>query len=281
MDFKRIERILIVAFFLLNIFLISIVLDQQNVIDFSSPSQSINILDEMANNNITVEELDQDEWALPYVQAENHQLLEESESALINQTGSLNEDNSLYVSVLSSPVELSDEEGLTEADRKKLDDFVNSDAVLYGEHYGFFDYHPHLQEVIYTQMVNGIPIADGTSSLRLILDSQNNLISYEQTLAGPVSKQGEEVPLISDQAAVEILFQNNKIPSGATVFKPQITYHRTLSLDELSIYIPVWYVKIQHSSEVVAERVNATDGTIISPTPPPQAEEEEEDSSQQ
>ncbi len=280
MDFKRIERILILAFFLLNLFLLSIVFEQNNFVDFSSQSPSINVLDEMESNNIVVEALDQKELALPYIQTEDHQLLAESAPGLPNQTGQLSDDGKTYVAILSSPIELSEEEELTKEDRQKIDDFVRSSAVMYGDHYQFFDYHPQLQEIIYTQMVGDIPIADGSSSIRFILDSQNNIVSYEQTFAGPTSEQGQDVALITDQAAVETLFQNNKIPSGSQVLKPRLSYHRTLELDDLSMYIPVWLVQMKHSGKIIEERVNATNGTIIVPTLPPPSDEEEESSSQ-
>lgn len=263
MDFKRVERILLIAFLALNIFLIYIMVERTNSLDSQSSSQSVNLTQEMSNSGIELPDLSSDSPSLTYLQAESQTFSEDALADLTNQTGSLNEEGTLYSAILSEPIELSDEPEVSEEDRQKTADFVNSNYVWSGDQYEFFDYQEETGQIVYTQMVNNTPIADGTSSIRLMLDSENNIISYEQTYAGPMTEQGDPLTLLSEKAAVELLFQNNRISANSIVYPPRLTYYRTLNMEELSMYIPSWYIKIESSGQVIDERVNAVDGTII------------------
>lgn len=278
MDFRRVETILIIAFLLVNVFLLSTFYSRSDMNYAASGSETINMVREMENQGIQLPEFTEEEHELPYLQADEHNLLAENASRLSDQTGNVNQDGSLYSSILSNPVALSGEEQLTEDDLARLDAFIQSGQVLFGDQYVLFQYRPNSQRIIYTQAVNGVPIADGTSSITLHMDSAGQVISYEQTFAGPMTAQGTTHPLITDRTAVELLFQNNEIPSGAKVARPVLTYYRTLALEDLSMYAPVWYVRIQTDSGVEEIRVDAINGSIITelPAPPTIREQREE-----
>lgn len=276
MDFRRVETIFLIAFLLVDIFLLVTFFNRSDMNYASTGNETVNLIREMESQGIELPELMEEEIELPYVQADEHNLLEENADQLSDQTGTVNQDGSLYSSILSNPITLSGEEQLTAEDRTRLDAFINSEQVLFGNEYTFFQHQPASQQIIYAQSVNGVPIADGTSSITLHLDSSGQVISYEQTYAGPVSEQGSDLDLISDKTAVELLFQNNEIPAGATVSRPVLTYYRTLALEDLSMYAPVWYVRIATSSGVESIRVDAISGNIITDLPAPPTIPEEE-----
>lgn len=267
MDFKRIEVIFIIAFFFLDIFLLVGYYNRTDTNYASSPSQSLNLLNEMSSQKIQLPDFSEEKLSVAYVQADVQDLLKENRDKLSQQTGKISENDSLYVSILSNPIQLSGQKKLTEEDRKALDQFVQSDQVLFGREYQFFQYQPENGRVIYNQVVNGLPIADGTSSVVLYLDSSQQVISYEQRYAGPMTEQGSKAELISDRKSVETLFQNNYISQNATVERPVLTYYQTLKLEDLSMYAPVWYIRIKESSGSEVLRVDAIDGKIITMDP--------------
>ncbi|WP_084140154.1 two-component system regulatory protein YycI [Lacticigenium naphthae] len=282
MDFKRIEIIFLLSFLLLDIFLLNSYFDRTNLNYATIGTNQVNLVREMENQGISLPEMVELEEELSYFQVEAHTLLEDQSDELKNQTGTINEVGTLYSSILSNPLALSDnEDELTEADRAMIDAFVNSENILYGEEYAFFEYLPNQNKIIYSQLVEGIPIADGTSSITFYIDNTNEIISYEQTYAGEGTMQGSPVETITDREAVEMLFQNNEIPRNSIVFKPRLTYYRTLSLEDLSMYAPSWYVKIQSSSGTEILRVDALNHNIITglpsipsaPEPKPDSEE--------
>src|SRR5690625_6804598 len=119
MDFKRIQIIFIAAFFFLDIFLLVSYFNRTDTNYAASPSQSVNLLNEMSNQNIQLPELAEENYKAAYVQADVHNLLEENVGALSQQTGTINENGTLYLSILSNPIQLSGEDSLTEEDREK------------------------------------------------------------------------------------------------------------------------------------------------------------------
>lgn len=88
--------------------------------------------------------------------------------------------------------------------------------------------------------------------------------------------QGATQPTITDRQAVEVLFTNNEISSNSVISKPILTYYRTLHLEDLSMYGPVWYVPIEDTNGERVLRVDALERTIIKEPATPLVPEEEE-----
>lgn len=264
MDFKRVENILIVAFLLVNIFLASILINRAQDSQASTVSQQeISVLEEMANRNIDLPELTENTPQLTYLQSTKEEFSESEVESLPNQTGSLNAAGNVYSGILSEPLELSSSSKLTDQDLRKIESFMQSDAVIYGEEYSYFYFDPVQSQAIYTQGHNGIPIADGTASVTFHFDSNHDILAYDQSYAGELQPQGRNLILISEREAVEILFQNNKLPSNSSVSKPRLSYFRTLDLDDISMYAPVWFVQVTTGNQVDILRVDAATGSVL------------------
>lgn len=270
MDFKRIERILIIAFLLLNIYLVYILWDQRQDVVNTNENQSLNLIQEIENNNISLPIFSLEKESLGYLQANKDTNIQEHFSELNNLMEEISSDGSTYTATLSEPLQLSSGgEDLTPADLAKIDRLVSSEEqIAFGEEYEYLTYQRNLNQVVYTQRVGDIPILDGTASIRFAVDSNQRIIQFEQTYAGNLEmSQDVSREIITDKRAVEILYQNNRIPSGARVDRPVLAYHRTLDLEEISMYIPVWYIQINKTN---LERVNAFDGSIIISSAPAQ-----------
>lgn len=263
MDFKKIEIIFIVTFLVLNGYLLYRVLDNYENGFTGNAATQINLVQEMKDENIDLPDFEDEEHDVPYVQAAANNLLEENAEQLTKQTGVIEDNGSLYASILSDPIQLSEGEELTTKDIATLSEFVLSDAILFGDEYQFIRYVPSTRQIIYGQVANNIPIVDGTSNIIFHLNGKKEIISYEQTYAGPVTVQGQSRKLITDQDAVEILYQNSEVPSGAKVRKPLLIYNRTLSLEDLSMYVPVWLVEVVTSTDTIIKKVDAVNGNVI------------------
>lgn len=228
--------------------------------------KEVDIIQDMQNNNISLPTFDRERLRKHYVQAtKTSQFSEQTKSDAY--AGYYDPETGFYREDLDRPIELSGEEELTSDDVDLLNQYIASDQVLNGSEYEFFKYLPHRRQIVYTQKVDGLPVADGTSSIRLVLNEQGNVVTLEQNFAGLFTQQGEEKELYSDEEAVKALFQRNLIPANSKVKKPVLTYYRTLELKKLSVYIPVWYVEIQTQNETFVERINALDLTTITENP--------------
>lgn len=267
MDFRKVENIFITVFLLLNIYLLFSYFGRSDLQSASTNStESLDVVSELNGLGVELPELT-DEPAHAYVmQANNYQVDEDELMELEEQSGSITQDLSSYTGVLDTSISLegTPEEGFTESDFETIEEFLNSEQVLFGEVYEYQYFDPTISALIYAQEANGIPIDDGTSQISFLVDQSGNVTAYTQTYTGEIFPQGEELELISDLEAIEVLFQNNEFASNMTVMQPRLVYYRSLNLEELSVYTPSWKVTI-NSSEGETEEfyVDATNGQIV------------------
>jgi regulatory protein YycI of two-component signal transduction system YycFG len=283
MDFKKIARIFIVAFGLLNIYLIIGIFNRTDIQDTSSQPADENLISNMEASDIELPDLSETEASTEEVyslQINAHNLLSNEIENSDNLTGTLDDEGVYYDSFPSNPIQLegTPADGFTESDVETVRDFVLSENVMFGEEYTFHRYDQAGNRFVFYQFVDGLPIADGTSEISLFVNDTGEIYAYQQTYAGPVSRQGNPLELINGLRAIETLFLNNEIRQGSEVQPPTLTYRRALYLEDLSMYSPVWIVNIDHSSERNTFRVDAVNGTIIrQPVAPPNEEEEATD----
>jgi len=281
MDFKKVETIFLITFLFLNVYLLISYINRHDIQQASTAPGQVNLIREMEQIGIELPVFSDEEEDVFYIQADNHQLLEENIDQLENQAGSIAQDGSLYTSILSDPIVLegNPEDGFTSDDIAALNSFVNSNAVLFGEDYSFLRYDQSQSRFIYAHIAQGLPIADGTSEISLFYGSDGNIISYQQTYAGPVTAQGSSQSIITDRQAIEELFRNHMISSNSVISQPILTYHRTLHLEDLSMYGPVWYIPVNDGSGERILRVDAFEGTVVSepstPEPPSDPDDDE------
>ncbi len=266
MDFKKIESIFLITFLFLNVYLLIGFLNRSDLQYASTAPDQVNLIREMEQIGIELPSLNEEERDVFYVQADSNNLLEENVDQLENQAGSIAQDGSLYTSILSDPIEIegNPDDGFTEEDYARLDTFIESGAVLFGQEYAYLRYDNAENRFVYAQQVEGLPVADGTSEISLFYGSDGNIISYQQSYAGPMTAQGSPLEVITDRQAIEILFQNNQISSNSIVRQPILSYHRTLHLEDLSMYGPIWYIPVIDSTGERVLRVDAFERTIIS-----------------
>ena len=262
MDFRRIKIIFIITFAALNIYLLSVLLEKNaTTLSFGSESTTLNIEEAMKADDIEFPTLSTDQEKIPLLKTDKGVTLETDQSKLVNQT-TVFEDGVLF-STLSEPIPLEiDAEELAIVDRTPITDFILQGNVLNGAEYSFLTYLPLRRQLVYAQVANNIPIGDSTGSITFNLDPDYEVISYEQTFAGEAEVQGNSRTVISQKRAVEALYLNNQIPANSTVRAVQLTYYRTLSLSDMDIYSPMWYIEIENAP-VEIRRVDALTGSII------------------
>jgi len=264
MDFRRIKIIFIITFAALNIYLLSVLLEKNaTTLSFGSESTTLNIEEAMKADDIAFPSLSTDQEKIPLLKTDKGATLEADQSKLVNQT-TVFEDGVLF-STLSEPIPLEiDAEDSVIVDRTPITDFILQGNVLYGTEYKFLTYLPLKRQLVYAQVANTIPIGDNTGSITFNLDPDYEVISYEQTFAGKAEVQGNSRTVISQKRAVEALYLNNQIPANSTVRTVQLTYYRTLSLSDMDIYSPMWYIEIEiENAPVEIRRVDALTGSII------------------
>ena len=259
MDFRRSAIVLIVCFFFLDVFLFGLV--WQKKVESKTPlNTSINVIDQMKQDGITLPSLTSTDETAPIIQL-TPVSIESGLNNLQNQIVSL--EKNVINAELVPPIQLSLSNPVNAESFNDLTAFINN-KVLFGDKYIWSSYNATTRKVIYTQKADKLSIMDGTSQIIVTLNTNDQAVSYEQTYAGNVQVLGNERSLITAQSAVEVLFLAGKIPAKSTVSTVKLSYFQSLVLKEFSIYSPAWYVEIrQADGQLVARRVDAIHGTVL------------------
>lgn len=263
MDFKKIQMILIITFSVLNLYLLSVLLEKNEELNFGDPSTTVNLQEGLRNDNIKAPELSSDDVEIPFIKTDKDSYLADHLNELSNQTTRM--DGGKLLSVLSEPIQLKLDTNNSKGNQlEPLQEFIDGGNVLKANEYEFLSYQAVNQRIVYVQMVNNIPIADGTGSLIFNLNDEGQVTSYEQTHTGPAEIQGRQRSVISEQSAIESLYLSNQIPGSSTIRNVTLSYFQTLSLTDMNIYSPMWYVEIVRDNvPIQVKHVDALTGKII------------------
>ena len=261
MDFKRSAIVLIVCFFFLDVFLFGLVW-QKRAETRTRLNTSINVLDQMKQDGITLPTLTANSESIPIVQL-TPVTLDSKNTSLQNQI--ITSEKNGISSQLINPIQLNLGNSITADSFNELTEFVNSKQVLFGDQYVWSAYNPTTKKVVYTQKADKVSIMDGTSQIVFTVNANDQVVSYEQNYAGTVQVLGSERAVITVQRAVEILYLAGRISSKSTVLSVKLSYYQSLVLKDFSIYSPAWYVEIRQSDgQLIARRVDAIHGTVLS-----------------
>ena len=262
MDFRRSTLVLIISFLFLDIFLFGLFWQMKK--EVKTPlNTSINVMEQMRNDGITVTGVNMTVESLPIIQISPISI-EAPVNALPSQVVSY--DKGVISSQLIFPIQLTLDANTTATMENfaELTAYVESGAIVNGNQYTWFNYNPTTRKVIYAQRANQIPVMDGRSQIIFTLHANNQVISYEQTFAGNVEKLGNNRSLITSQKAMEVLYLAGRIPTRSTISVVRLSYYKSLGLKDLSIYSPAWYVEFkQADGQMIVRRVDAIRGTVL------------------
>lgn len=262
MDFRRSTLVLILSFLFLDIFLFGTFWQMKKEVK-SSLNTSINVMEQMRTDGITVTGVNTTVESLPIIQISPTNI-EHLISILPSQVATY--DKGVISSQLLAPIQLTLDANTTATVENfaELTSYVESGSIINGNQYTWFNYNPTTRKVIYAQRANQIPVMDGSSQIIFTLNANNQVISYEQTFAGNVSVLGTNRTLITSQKAMEVLYLAGRIPTRSTVSVVRLSYYKSLALKDLSIYSPAWYVEFkQIDGKTLVRRVDAIRGTVL------------------
>ena len=185
MDFRRSAIVLIVCFFFLDIFLFGLV--WQKKVESKTPlNTSINVIDQMKQDGITLPSLPSTEETAPIIQL-TPVSIGSGLNNLQNQIVSL--EKNVINAELVPPIQLSLSNPVNAESFNDLTAFINN-KVLFGDKYVWSSYNATTRKVIYTQKADKLSIMDGTSQIIVTLNTNDQAVSYEQTYAGNVQVLG-------------------------------------------------------------------------------------------
>ncbi|MDO4671108.1 MAG: two-component system regulatory protein YycI [Aerococcus sp.] len=273
MDFRKIEYFLIIAFLMLDMFLLYVFVGKNTTLLTASQAQAnVNIMEEIKKKNVTLKfKGDDSNQNLPMVAAKKDTFkASEIDQSALDRWQLENNDTRLFAQ-LRKPVALTldqkDPNALSDKDQEVLQKMLTSGIIINGNDYAF-SYYDAGQGVIYCdQVIHGddnYGIQDSSAQLLLHVDQNHQIVSFEQTHISQAKKQGDARNLVSQQRAIESLYLSNQIPQDGTIYRATLSYQSTLAVDDIIVYRPVWQVLLAGDDHaLMIEFVDGINGNTI------------------
>jgi len=275
MNFRRIEYLFIIAFLLLDVFLVYVFAGKNMpVLESGTESSNVNIVQEMQADEITASsDFSENSEELPMVAGEVDSL---SQQPTHNIASVSTDDSGKRTFVqLVDPVYLplqgdtaNSTQPLSDEAKAVVDGLLKDGTVVNGEDYQFIMYDDTKNGIYYgCQTSMGHPVVDETAQLIFHLNDQGEVVSYEQTHVSNIIVQGDNRSLISQQEAVENLYLSNGIPAKSKIVDVSLGYQNTLTEENTILYRPVWRILIKKpDNTLTAEIVDGINGSIVQST---------------
>ncbi|MCM3740151.1 two-component system regulatory protein YycI [Oceanobacillus luteolus] len=260
MQWGHIKTLFILSFLILNIYLISAFIDRQQDVGYLD-NQELPIEDQLASENITYENIDENVSQLPYISVIQHELSEDELEELENVEGQTTEvfNNNLVVSELETAVQIS-----PDMTPEALEAAVQP-LVLYGEDYSFWEWNEELNVLVFFQEKEGRTIYYNENGLLLVfLNKDNEMTHYAQTILGESEVQGDLVQLNQPPQVIGQLFNANYFNRGDEVTDAKVGYYSRIAADGVQVFAPTWKIEVNEERN---HFVNAIEGIIYDNDP--------------
>nr|WP_249308513.1 two-component system regulatory protein YycI [Lederbergia citrea] len=258
-DWSRIKTIFIIAFLILDLFLLSQLLTKHRSYQFEVKSDT-SFEENLKTDGIEYKELPKDFASDHYLSA-NTKVFSEEEIKEVNSLKNqrlFSEDGTILQAELTKPISMMDKDDFSD-----LDEFVKAN-VLYGEKYGFWSFDKEEGTITYYQNYHDQPLFMNRSAhLVFFLNDANEIQSYEQTMLDtvePISDKEEVYPAIR---ALEALYRKGVLKPNSKVIKSELGYYTLVNMEATQVLTPTWRFLVEREGQQENLLVNAFEGQII------------------
>lgn len=256
MDWSRLKSIFIIAFLILDIFLLTQLLNKERINELEVKTD-VTLEENLKNADIDYSNIPKETLADQYMSANTKMFTAEELGKLEHQAPKV-VDGTMIHSELKMPVKIGKNKDTTE-----LDQFVKNE-VLFGEQYVFGNYNEASGTITYYQKYQEKPFFINKSArLEFKVNKSGEVQSYEQTMLEkiePISEKEEVLPAIQ---AVDAIYRNRLMKPGSKVVKAEMGYYTVVNMEATQVLTPTWCIVVEHEKEKEQLLVNAFEGQVI------------------
>ncbi|KID42431.1 two-component system regulatory protein YycI [Fructilactobacillus fructivorans] len=261
MNFKRIQEVFLLAFIILDVFLVLMIVQNRNMQSENTNQSSANatIIKEMRRDEISVGKLSNKRSSGYYISATNDGNLANEMGNLRNQDARF--ENGAVVSTLRTPVQFDDRNP-----QNTIDPLMKKKSfVINGDDYEYDPNQSNSSKIVYIQKAMTSTLMDNNAKITFNLDEDGDIKSYTQTALTNIKILHESAETISQERALIWLYQYNEIPNNSKVLWTRRSYTKLLTIKNNGVYIPTWVIAIQtrNSKDVSIRRINAFTGSVL------------------
>lgn len=261
MQWSQIKTLLILSFFILNVYLLIQFLEKREQEDIGVlEHQQSSIEEQLQSESIVINKLPTDQYEETYISVKP-KLFTEADLDLLSKL-SLKQ-KSVIVNKNSIISQLKERVTVSEDDSKKTFEKLLENMALYSDDYTFWNWNKELNIVVFFQKDGEKPIYYNQNGLLLLfLNDDNDILFYVQTYLGEAEQHAEKRELITPLKAIEILYNQNELHFGDEISSVNIGFHTRVPLESgVQVFAPIWKVNVNQNKDYF---VNAIEGVVFS-----------------
>ncbi|HLU23663.1 MAG TPA: two-component system regulatory protein YycI [Bacillaceae bacterium] len=254
MDWSRIKTIFIVAFLILDLFLLSQLKAKTEFETKEDPTVEENL----KTDGIDYSNLPSDHIKDQYLSANTKVFEETVLDTLTDQDAYLLESNTVIYSNLQKPISIGEDGDLT-----KLLQFVKTN-VLFGDQYDLWEYNGEAKIVTFYQKVDDkFLFLNQSGQLVFTLNIDNQVVSYKQTMLDSFDPISDKEEVLSAFRGVESLYRKGMIKSESKIVKAELGYYTLVNMEATQVLTPTWRIIVEKDGIRENLLFNAIEGQII------------------
>lgn len=259
MHWGQIKTLLILSFFILDIYLFAQFLEKKEQADVGVlEHQASTIEEQLKAESITFQNLPEEEYEETFISVEQHHFkeadLKRDKPRVAQDAYILN--GYMIASKLKKPQKVEDD-----TPEKAMEHF--QDFVYYTEEYDFWNWNEEYNVLVFFQNKMDRPVYYNPNGLVIaFLNDENEVTSYVQTMLGEAKSLAEKQKLIKPLTAIEKIYEEGELRSGDDISNVNIGFHTRVPFESgVQVFAPTWKVDV---NEEKAYFVNAIEGFIFS-----------------
>lgn len=267
MDWNKTKTIFIIAFLVLDTFLIVQFFDKKNSSEYAV-IQETTIEDQLAAESITYSEMPNETEKGFYITAKSHEftvenVIELKEQKIIEQDSEKEESSFRKLRMeFNKPIPL------PESNRQSKLNQLLREKVLSGGDYSYWRQDESTNSIIYVQKYKGKMIfqnhVNSIGMIILYVNDKNEIYGYEQTMLKDIKESDEKEETIPAIKAVEALYNKKYLKSNSEVKEVNYGYYTQYPLSTQQILAPTWHIVVETSEEEREDfYVNALEGDVL------------------
>jgi regulatory protein YycI of two-component signal transduction system YycFG len=253
-DWSKIKTIFIITFLILDVYLLFQFMKIRDANKYEYVTEA-SIEEKLKVDEIQIEELPKATTKHPYLSAKPVTFTKSDLAKLKGQTALIKEPTAVLQMELEKPVQLS-----LKFEPSELSAFIKEN-IINGDQYQFWEMNEQENTITYFQQYEYMTLYKNISGmLTFHLNSDNQIVSYEQTYLGEIEKQAAKGDILSPLKAIETLHQKGELKPKSKITKIELGYSTLIQLAASQALAPTWRFVVDDQESLF---VNAFEGQII------------------
>lgn len=259
MHWGQIKSILILSFFILDVYLFAQFLEKKEQADIGVLEQQLSTVEEqLQDDSITFSDLPEETHEETFISVEQQRF---SNQDLKRDKPKVQQEPHIIGGTMIVS-KLKDSEKIKNVTSDNALDVFN-DAVYYADEYDYWGWNETYNVVLFFQNKLDRPIYFNQNGLVMaILNDKDEIVSYVQTMLGEEESLADKRQLIEPLTAIEKVYENGELYPNDDITKVNIGFHTRVPFESgVQVFAPTWKVNVNEEKDYF---VNAIEGFMFS-----------------